>query len=115
MIIETLEVPKTLASVIYIPIVENRNNVNSYCNIVAQNDIQYLCLYVILGRKKRPMEYIWTYNSSAGIIPKVPQTLALRNITPFIANLWCVLCGISSRDDITNNISKSLSYNIKEG
>ena len=105
--IETYVASKNVASKIPTPMVENRDNINSDSNIVTQNDNHHLCLDVMACRKKRLMEYIWTFNSSAKIILKVPQTLHSWTITPFIAYSCCVLCSTSSRNNITNKISKS--------
>ena len=77
---------KTLVSKILIPIIENRNDVNSDLNIAAQNYNQHLCLDVMAFRRKRPMEYILTFNDSAKIILKVPQTIDSLLITSFIAD-----------------------------
>ena len=52
MIVETLEISKTLASNIPIPMVENRNNVNSDFNNASQNDNQHQRLDVIACRKR---------------------------------------------------------------
>ena len=108
--VETLEVAETLGCNVPIPMLKNRNNANIDLNIIDQNDNQHLCLDIILSRKERPMEYIWTFNSSAKIIPMVPKTLALQTINSFIADLCCVLCRTSSRDNITNKISKKLKF-----
>lgn len=56
--IETYVASKNVASKIPIPMVENRDNINSDLNIVTQNDNQHLCLYVMVCIKKRLMEYI---------------------------------------------------------
>ena len=59
------------------------------------------------------MEYIWTFNGSAEITLKVPQTLDSLTITPFIADSCCVLCRTSSRYNITNKIPKKLKFQHK--
>ena len=105
--------PKILASKIPIPIVENRDNVNSDFKTVAQNNNQHLCLDVVPCMKKRPVEYIWTFNGSAKIILKVPQTLASLSIIAFIADSYCVLCRTSSKDNITNKTPKKLKLEHK--
>ena len=70
--VETYVAPKTLTSKIPIPMVEDKNNFNSDFNNVLQNDNLHLYLDVTACRKKMPMEYIWTFNSSAKFILKVP-------------------------------------------
>ena len=54
------------------------------------------------------MNYILTFNGSAKINLKAPQTLALQNITPFIIYSCCVLCGTSFRDNITEKMSTNV-------
>ena len=57
-IVETYVASKTLVSQIPIPMVENRNKVNSDFKTIAQNDSQYRCLDVMSCGKTRSMEYI---------------------------------------------------------
>ena len=111
--IETYVTSISFASKIPFPLVENRNSFNSDFNIVTQNNKQHLCLDVIPCRKKRPMEYIWTFNGSAKITLKVPQTLASLTITHFITYSYCVLCRTSSKDSITNKNLKKLRHKKK--
>ena len=99
---------KTFESNVAIPRVEDRNSDNNDFNIVAQNDNQHLCLNVILSRKKRPIDYILTFNGSVENDLKVPQIQVSEIITTFIANSFCVLCRTSSRDNITEKCSKKL-------